>query len=245
MRAFSKLTAEAGYSQIKALIASTPAIYETQRSPETQLWMGRVTALIQQTLGASGMISLGTHKGHLRSDIFGPAAANDIMALLYEALAIVELELPPGAQGAFIPAGNAFDAMSAVSKIFATATTDLFVVDPFFDEKILTEFAQFAGEGVTIRLLADVAGVKGTLAPAVKSWHIQFGEKRPLFVKHAPARSLHDRLILIDNRQVWTLGQSFNALALRAPTSFNKSDADIAVLKLQAFQAIWDAAAPA
>ena len=159
-------------------------------------------------------------------------------------LAVVELELPASAQGAFIPAGSTFDAMAAVSKIFASATKDLLVVDPYFDEKILIEFAQFAQESVAVRLLGDEAGVKGTLNPAVKSWKNQFGNKRPLSVRLAPPRSLHDRLILIDGLQVWTVGQSFNALAARAPTSFNKSDDDTAALKLRAFGDIWGAAKP-
>jgi len=41
-----------------------------------------------------------------------------------------------------------------------------------------------------------------------------------------PPRSLHDRSISIDGLQIWTVGQSFNALAARVPTSFNKSDED-------------------
>lgn len=245
MRSLSKLTPESAYGQIKALISSAPAdIYKTQTTPETQQWVGRVAALIKDTLGAVGTINLTTCRNHLRSDIFGPAAANQIMGLLYEAVAVVELELPAGAQGAFIPAGSTFDAMAAVSKIFSSSTKDLLVVDPYFDEKILTEFAQFACEGIAIRLLGDEAGVKGTLNPAVKSWHNQFGNKRPLSVRLAPPRSLHDRLIFIDHAQVWTVGQSFNALAARAPTSFNKSDDDTAALKLRAFGDISDAAKP-
>jgi hypothetical protein len=207
--------------------------------------MGRAAALIQNALGATGAVRLRAEQQNLKSDIFGPEAANDIMGLLYEALAVVELELPASAQGAFIPAGNTFDAMAAVSKIFASAAKDLLVVDPYFDEKILTDFMQFANEGVTVRLLGDAAGVKGTLHPAVKSWTTQFGAKRPIAVRLAPPRSLHDRLIMIDHTQVWTLGQSFNALAARAPTSFNKSDDDTAALKLRAFGDIWQAAKPA
>jgi hypothetical protein len=49
---------------------------------------------------------------------------------------------------------------------------------------------------------------------------------------------------MIDRTHVWTLGQSFNALAARAPTSFNKTDADTAALKLTAFEDIWKAATP-
>jgi hypothetical protein len=93
--------------------------------------MGRAVALIQDTLGAAGAFSLRAQQQNLKSDIFGPEAANNIMGLLYEALAVVELELSASAQGAFIPAGNTFDAMAAVSRIFASAAKDILVVDPF------------------------------------------------------------------------------------------------------------------
>src|SRR6185503_1246181 len=138
MRALSKLTAEAAHGQLKALISSAPAdMYHAQRTPEGQQWIGRVAALIKETLDSAGAANLATQRNHLKSDIFAPAAAVDNMGLLYEALAVVELELPASAQGAFIPAGSTFDAMAAVSKIFASAAKDLLVVDPYFDEKIL------------------------------------------------------------------------------------------------------------
>jgi hypothetical protein len=33
--------------------------------------------------------------------------------------------------------------------------------------------------------------------------------------------------MMIDNEDVWSVGQSFNALAARAPTSFTKADAEL------------------
>jgi hypothetical protein len=242
VRSFSSLSAEAAYGQLRLLIASAPPdLYASQRTPETQLWMGRVSALIQDTLGSAAKMKLGDYQTKLRSDIFGPAAVSDIMGLLYEALALVELELPADAQGSFIAAGNVFDALVAVTKIFAIAKKDLLIIDPYLDEKILIEFAQLASEGVNIRLLTDSSGVKPTLAPAAAKWKQQFLSKRPLQVRLAAARTLHDRLVLIDRRDVWTLGQSFNALAARAHTSFGKVDEETARLKIVAYDDIWNA----
>jgi hypothetical protein len=40
---------------------------------------------------------------------------------------------------------------------------------------------------------------------------------------------------------VWTIGQSFNALAVRAPTSFVRSDPETAALKVRAYgEDIWN-----
>jgi hypothetical protein len=240
----NQLSAEAAYGQTKVLIESAPDLIDSRTEPEAQQWMGRAAALIEATLGAGGTIRFRTHQQNLKSDIFAPEAANDIMALLYEALAVVELALPAKAQGAFIPAGNALDAFAAVSRIFASAQNDLLIVDPYLDEKILLEFGQLATADVRINLLADAQGAKPTLASAAAKWKQQFASIRPLEVRLAPARSLHDRIILVDGRDVWTVGQSFNALAARAPTSFGRVDRETARLKIDAYGAIWAAATP-
>jgi hypothetical protein len=70
------------------------------------------------------------------------------------------------------------------------------------------------------------------------------GSVRPLEARLAPDRSLHDRLIIIDERDSWSLGQSFNALAARAPTSLIRADTETAQLKIQAHAQIWQAADP-
>jgi hypothetical protein len=157
-------------------------------------------------------------------------------------LATVEVELPTSFSGAFIPAGNVFDAMVAVDRVFKSAKTELLIVDPYLDEKILTEFALLAPTGVRLRLLCDAAGYKPSLEPASKKWTQQNGATRPLEVKAAPARTLHDRLVAVDRTSVWMIGQSFNALATRAPTSFGKSDPETAALKISAYEDVWNKA---
>jgi hypothetical protein len=127
-----------------------------------------------------------------------------------------------------------------VAKIFALARAELLIVDPYLDEKILTEFASLASARVTLKLLCDAAGYKETLTPALKKWVQQYGAMRPVEVKIAPARTLHDRLVAVDRTLVWTVGQSFNALAARAPTSFVKSDPETTTLKIRAYEEIWN-----
>jgi hypothetical protein len=237
------MSTEALFSQLKALASSFPVMrYDAPVSEERHRWFGRAYALVSETLGIAAELEFKAAQRHLGSMSYHEAGVKEITGLIYRAIAVLELDLPAGAQGAFIPAGNVFDATSAVSKIFAGASKDLLIVDPYLDEKILTNFAQFANEGTSIRLLGDAASVKGSLAPASNAWAAQFGKKRPLSVRLAAARSLHDRLIMVDGVDVWTVGQSFNALASRAPTSFNKADVETAALKVAAFGDIWNSA---
>jgi hypothetical protein len=171
-------------------------------------------------------------------------AAEEIANILYRALAIAELNAPVSVKGAFIPAGNAFDALAAVTKVLSGATEDVLIVDPYMDEKALTDFAPLTPEGVAVRLLADHQDHKPTLRPAVERWKSQYGQKRPLAARLAGARVLHDRLIIVDGTEVWVLTQSLKDFAARSPASIVRSDSDTAALKVSAYQAIWDAARP-
>ena len=83
--------------------------------------------------------------------------------------------------------------MASVGKVLSKAKADVLILDPYMDEKTLTDFAPLAPERVQIRLLADKKYHKPTLAPAVSRWQSQFGASRPLnaeiIVAKSPARS--------------------------------------------------------
>ena len=100
---------------------------------------------------------------------------------------------------------------------------------------------RFVPEGVPLRLLADANDHKATLQPAAQKWITQYGTNRPLSVRLAPAKSLHDRAIFINRHEAWTITQSLKDLAKRAPAEIVRVDT-IAALKLDAYEAIWAAA---
>jgi hypothetical protein len=245
-----KMKADALYAQLGRLAASAPDLKATllgssaypPLTSDQMLWLGRVQALVAEAMGLAADLefqSIMQQFGRYR-----PWAAGEIMRILYRALASVEMELPAPTTGAFIPAGNTFDALKAVQRVFEMATNDILVVDPYLDEKLLTEFALLAPAKVGIRLLTDAGSHKASLLPAIKHFNKQYGQERPLTAKAATAKSLHDRLVVVDRRRAWTVGQSFNALATRAPTSFVEVDQETAALKLSAYEDIWNSAAP-
>ena len=164
------------------------------------------------------------------------------MLVLYKALASAELKAPASAQGAFIPAGNRFDAFAALTKVLQTATIDALIVDPYMDETVLTDFAGAVPGSVTLRLLADQASVKPSLEPAGKMWVAQHGTTRPLGVRLAAPKTLHDRAIFIDRTTAWILTQSLKDFAKRSPAEIVRAD-DTASLKISAaYEAAWSAA---
>jgi hypothetical protein len=170
--------------------------------------------------------------------------AQAIAANVFAALAKAELKAPAAVQGTFIVAGHVFDAFAAVSRVLGTAKADMLMVDPYADEKVLTDYAVLAPEQVNVRLLTDQASYKKTLKPATGHWAQQFGSTRPLSVRLAAPRTLHDRAILVDRSTAWTLGQSFKDLATRSHTTLVRLDPEPGTLKIAAYEQMWIAAAP-
>jgi hypothetical protein len=238
------MDAESLYVQLSRLIETMPPL-EAQGPylQETHLWLGRAVALVEES---GNIIDASTIRTEIGKAIgasqpgMREAAAKQIIGHVFRAFARAEARAPANIHGAFIPAGNVFDALTVIGKVLNRATRDILIVDPYIDEKALTDFALLASEGVLIRLLTDQRGHKPTLRPGLERWRLQYGANRPLEVRLAAAGKLHDRLIMVDSAEVWILTQSLNAFATRSPASVARADNDSATLKINAFQEYWD-----
>jgi hypothetical protein len=236
---------EALYVQLGRLIEAMPNLTLRPQPLATTQWLARAFALASKA-DASDAAAIKKSMGELGSQYeeVRQAYAQHVIQALYRSLAMAELAAPATAQGSFIPAGNAFDALAAVGKVLLSATNALLIVDPYMDEKALTDFAVLAAEKVSLSLLADRKTVKPGLKPAAAAWIKQHCAQRPLEVRLAPAGTLHDRLIIVDAKEVWVLTQSFNAFAARAPATIVRTDNETAALKVAAYDAIWRGATP-
>ena len=231
------LDSEGLYRRIGRLIEIAPATpTNAQLSPALMKWLGQVTATVKEVGDMTVIVEVGASMNMLhlpnRADHF-----QKIMLGLYKALAIAELAAPQSAQGAFIPVGNAFDAYTAIGKILGAARSDVLIVDPYMDDSVLTDFAASMQDSVPLRLLTDQATAKQNLQPAAVRWTAQYAN-RPLLVRLAPPRTLHDRAIFIDGIQAWTVTQSLKDLAKRSPAEIVRAD-DTAALKIAAYEALW------
>lgn len=239
-----KIDPETLYHQLKNLLATVPDLGGSGWTTiEARQWLGRASALVEADgnlaeiahfVVATNSLGTVTHASHVQT----------ILSILYRAWARAELAAPAAVHGSFIPVGAAFSALAAVSKILGTAKRSVMIVDPYADANLLTEFAILAPEGTQVHVLADQEHHKPGLKPAAESWSRQYSSTRPLEVRLSSARSLHDRLILVDGSDAWTVGQSFNALAKRAPTSLVRADSDTSQMKVEAYLQTWASAAP-
>ncbi len=242
LKSMQKPSPEALYRQLGQLRNEMPHWTELGRATSSQ-WIGRVVAVVE----ASEICLMELVKLRSQFELVAKYSADETNAVaiaqqIDTALAKLELRLPAEAQGAFIPAGGVFDGYQAVSKAMAGATKSVLLVDPYADDKLISDFVPLAPEMVPVYVLTDAHSVKPSLKPAGEHWIAQWKSKRPLEVREAPARSLHDRLIVTDDATAYVVGQSFKDLAKRAHSSLVRMDPDSAVLKIQAHLVMWKAA---
>jgi hypothetical protein len=235
------LSPEQLYLRLGSLIADTPD-FKAEPTPETHRWVAQVFALIEAGKLVDGVsfASATVASQHLQGPL-RDMNAGTILAVAHQALAKAELDAPAELQGAFIAAGNAFDAFAAVGKALGTASADVLIIDKYANAKLLTNYAVLAPETVSVRVLAE-AVYKNSLAPAAQHWRQQM--KQPLEVRLSAPTTLHDRAILIDGKTAFSLGQSFKDLAARSHTTLVRLPPEPAKLKIEAYELMWSSATP-
>lgn len=230
------------YTRISQLLRDVPESDGAQElSAEERQWIARGLALVEDDGNMHDQLDYRRGADNART---WPNRDNGFarMALALEnCMARAELRLPLDQRGAFIQAGNAFDAFQAVGRVFGEARRDLLIVDPYLDHTFLRDFAQLVPEGVLTRALRDSArtGLTDPLRESVRRWGEQFAGLRPLAIRSAAPRTLHDRLIVVDQSQVYLVSQSLKDLAARAHASLQRADQSLADAKREAYEEIW------
>ncbi|MDI1264509.1 MAG: phosphatidylserine/phosphatidylglycerophosphate/cardiolipin synthase family protein [bacterium] len=241
------MSPQAAYHQLGTLLADVPDLLGFDRDyklPTTTIqWLAKATALVNAATGISPYrVRMDYAVQNLVATLDAERHAREIILVLNQVLATLEIELPASAQGAFVTTGASLDAYAAISKIVGQATKSVLIIDPYMDATAVIEVAGLASAGVDVQLLSDAKSVKPTLKPAADKWVQQYGPTRPLEVRLAAAGSLHDRLIMTDSMDAWVLTQSLKDFAKRSPATIQRADAELAVMKVQAFNAIWNGA---
>lgn len=241
------LSTQALHHQLASLLTDVPDLlgFDAQYNlpVETIQWLSKATVLVKAATGISTYsMRMDNAVQNLVAAMNTKQQAREVILVMNQALASLELHLPASAQGAFVTTGASFDAYAAISKIVGEASKTVLIVDPYMDATAVIDVAGLVQASVTVQLLSDAATVKPTLKPAADKWIQQYGQNRPLEARLAPARSLHDRLIIVDDRAAWVLTQSLKDFAQRSPATIQKVDAELATMKVKAFSEIWNVA---
>jgi hypothetical protein len=132
-------------------------------------------------------------------------------------------------------AGAVHDYFEEIRQLLAGATRDVLFIDPYIDATFVTRYLPQIAQGVAVRLLtADRQAA--ALRQSLNLFQAQHGTAVELRV--LLDRSLHDRHLVIDARDVYQSGASFKDGARNAPTSINQI-VDVAADLIRAHEANW------
>lgn len=220
--------------RLKVLSDFTPdfSVY-TSTSRDHQKWLGETHALIA-AVDKYEAIRFGTATQSLASTFFRDNCVNTLMTTLYRIISQLQSAAPPVAKQIFGP-GAVYDFMKELRRLLATANTTVLIVDPYLDDEIFDAYISSITASVQINLLTSKYPV------SLKSSLAKFNSQHNRTVEIRISRSLHDRLVFLDNSTCWLLGQSIKDAATTKPTYIAPLSQEFVTDKLAAYSQIWQA----
>jgi hypothetical protein len=224
-------------TELRALANAVPDFdaYTPTSRPHLE-WLAKGSALVGSWNQIEG-IGFNNCAEFLGAPITRPGNVGRLMAILHRAIAALEYEVPAMPAQAFGP-GAIYDFFKAFRELLGSATTSVFVIDPYLDEQVFDAYITAVKPTVTVRLLARHQAA--ALKPAIAAFASQ--SKRSIEARKSAA--LHDRVVFVDSRSCWVLGQSIKDAAANKPTYLAPLTQDVADLKLADYEEIWNRATP-
>lgn len=230
--------------QLRALleqaISSAPTLeFDKTRTIDEERWLSRAETLVEASGSVPDLLNFRVARGklgtyhHSMSEIMGP---------LLNAFERVELYAPASGQGRFIPPGETWNGYAALVKVIQPPCTDLLIVDPYLDGGAFVDLMPQTNASSLVRCLTIKGSYHESLMSASRKWQSDpIGVTHPVEVRYGPTRSLHDRMIIVDMREVWLVSQSLKDIAARSPATLIKADPELAGLKSVHYDELWNA----
>ena len=220
-------------AEVEDLLRTAPISAELHKpEPNTLAWLGRAASVIRRWNRVKAVVFDSEVRQLHAGRAFDPApAAAGVFTALHEARHDLRMSTV-GPLAVAVHQGAVFDYFDEVRKVIASATKELFFVDPYVDADFASRYLTQVPAGVRVRLLGK-KGMPGFL-PAAELLHQQSG----LVIEARVSPSLHDRYVFVDGSAGFHSGASFKDGARNAPTTFTEvTDALAAVIS--AYEALW------
>ena len=129
---------------------------------------------------------------------------------------------------------NTYRYFADVKKIIGGATTEIFLIDPYFDGEIFDTYFGQVSSDVCVRLLVDqyASDLKGYVERHIDTYGSQIKLRRN-------KKKLHDRMLFIDAQSCWFTGGSFKD-AGNKPCYLVPFGTELTNKKLSIYRDIWD-----
>jgi hypothetical protein len=217
-------------AELRAM-ADNPPDLATYKNRGTSQWLAKAHALIK-LYDTYAAIEFKTAWDWLGGLATGSHNAEKILSTMYRVVAELEIEVGSVTGKAFGP-GAVYDFQKNLRDLIGSATRELLIVDPWFDEAVFDEYLSTLPAGVSVRLFALKA------SPSMKSTVAKYVQQHGARVELRSSSAVHDRLFFIDRQTCWASGQSIKDAAKHKPTYLVPLPADVAQLKLALYEAEW------
>jgi hypothetical protein len=132
--------------------------------------------------------------------------------------------------------GAVYDFFKALNDLLSSATQKVLVVDPYLDDEVFDSYLISIPKTVQVRLLTKHKA--NNLKAALSKFITQTNRT----IEARESAAIHDRVIFVDERSCWVLGQSIKDAAKTKPTYLAPLDHDTVLLKLSVYEDIWKSA---
>jgi hypothetical protein len=221
---------------LERLVSTWPRV-DGPSDPKWQAWLGDVRAHLSQVqpevlarfdhLSRLMMLQLSTYT---LEPIW-----NEMLATVRAAIAQAKVGQKDLSDKLYGP-GEFAELARDLVKIVAAAQSSLFIVEPYASAKLFTEPLGEADPAVDVRLLTKKAPLDLSQAS------VDFAAKRQGRLELRRTSDIHDRVIFVDDRDCWVLGQSMKNAATSMPTYLLPVVAVNGMVNL--YEKLWAAAVP-
>lgn len=222
-------------AQLRALLERAPDLGNySPTSREQMVWLAQAHALIERW----NRIEAASFKSacyFMSSSLMRDSSLTKIFGTVHRAVADLELKVPTDIMVSF-GAGNVYDFFNALNKVIGSADKSIFIIDPYLDHTVFDHYLNSRQVAVKVRLLLSHNAQQ--IVPAAQKYVSQYGEVLEL----KESKSLHDRVIFIDDDVCWLLGHSLKDAAKAKPTYLVPLPPDVVPEKLKNYEAIWNSA---
>lgn len=224
-------------NELKALAATAPDFNSfTPASPLHMMWLGKTTALVSRWDPIEGS-ALRSAVNFLGIPLIRESNVAQIFGILHRAIADLDIDVPALPNQVFGP-GAVYDFMKSLRDLLSSAIQNIYIVDPYLDVEIFDVYLSAVSPLVLVRLLAK------EYAAALKPALGKFIAQNNMNVEIRSSKSMHDRVIFLDNISCWVIGQSIKDAAKSKPTYLAPLSADAAQLKKEFYDQIWVGSKP-
>ena len=220
--------------RLTELVENAPVI-TPPLTPEQRQWLSRIGAVFSQLKDGMWRIKFDSSMSFIGSHT--EFSTNQMVGYAYDVIEILRLELELDGRseiGTVYESGNVYRYFADVKEIIAGATTEIFLIDPYFDGEIFDDYFGAVSPDTRVLLLVDqyAPNLKGYIERHIATYGSQIELRRN-------KNDLHDRMLFVDAKNCWFTGCSFKDAGKRA-SYLIPFDSDLTAKKYAIYREIWD-----